>query len=115
MNDKFVIAKYIKEFIMVLDDYLINYPRKYFELRNRLVNDSYELLELVYTANYTNIDKRKDIQIKTLMKVNLIDFYIEQSFKKRIISERQSIKLSNRLLSINKMLFKWIQDENKDK
>ena len=112
MNDKFTIAKYIKEFIMILDDYLINYPRKYFELRNRLVNDSYELLELVYTANYTNIDKRKDIQIKTLMKVNLIDFYIEQSFKKRIISERQSIKLSNRLLSINKMLFKWIQDES---
>ncbi len=112
MNDKFVIAKYIKEFIMILDDYLINYPRKYFELRNRLVNDSYELLELVYTANYTNIDKRKDIQIKTIMKVNLIDFYIEQSFKKRIISEKQSIKLSNRLLSINKMLFKWIQDES---
>ena len=92
MNDKFTIAKYIKEFIMILDDYLINYPRKYFELRNRLVNDSYELLELVYIANYTNIDKRKDIQIKTLMKVNLIDFYIEQSFKKRIISEKQSIK-----------------------
>ena len=48
MNDKFTIAKYIKEFIMILDDYLINYPRKYFELRNRLVNDSYELLELVF-------------------------------------------------------------------
>ena len=49
------------------------------------------------------------------MKVNLIDFYIEQSFKNQLISEKQSIKLSNRLLSINKMLFKWIQDENKDK
>ena len=112
MNDKFTIAKHIKEFIILLDDYLINYPRKYYELRNRLVNDSYELLELVYTANYTNVDKRKDIQIKTLMKVNLIDFYIEQSFKKRIISERQSIKLCNRLIDINKMLSKWIKDES---
>ena len=112
MNEKFTIAKYIKEFIMVVDNYLTNYPRKYYELRNRLVNDSYELLELVYTANYTSIDKRKDIQIKAVMKVNLIDFYIEQSFKNQLISEKQSIKLSNRLLSINKMLFKWIKDES---
>ena len=111
-EEKFVVAKHIKEFIMMLDDYLINYPRKYYELRNRLVNDSYELLELVYIANYTEINERKNLQVKALVKVNLIDFYIEQSFKKKIISERQSIKLSNKLLGINKMLFKWIKDES---
>ncbi|MBQ8473127.1 MAG: hypothetical protein IJ501_06455 [Bacilli bacterium] len=55
MNDKFKIARYIKGFIIILDDYLVNYPKKYFELRNRLVNDSYELLELVYLANYMNV------------------------------------------------------------
>ena len=77
-----------------------------------LVNDSYELLEIIYTANYMEIEERKSLQVKGIMKVNLIDFYIEQSFKKRIISERQSIKLCNRLIGINKMLFKWIKDES---
>ena len=111
MNDKFKIARYIKDFIIILDDYLVNYPKKYFELRNRLVNDSYELLELVYLANYMDNLDRKNIQIKSLMKINIIDFYIEESYKKRIISEKQSIKLSNNLLIINKMICKWVQDE----
>lgn len=111
MNDKFKIARYIKDFIIILDDYLVNYPKKYFELRNRLVNDSYELLELVYLANYMDSLERKNIQIKSLMKINIIDFYIEESYKKRIISEKQSIKLSNNLLIINKMICKWINNE----
>ena len=111
MNDKFKIAKYIKEFIILLDDFLLNYPKKYFELRNRLVNDTYSLLELVYSANYTVLNMRKSIQIKALMKVNLIDFYIEESFRKRIISEKQSLRLSNKLLNINKMIYSWIDSE----
>ena len=112
MNDKFTIAKHIKEFIMLFSEYLINYPKIYHELRDKIASDSYELLELVYIANYTEINERKNLQVKALVKVNISDFYIEQSFKKKIISERQSIKLSNKLLGINKMLFKWIKDES---
>lgn len=112
INDNFKIVKYIKEFIILLDDYLINYPKKEFELRNRLVFDSYNLLELIYLANYNNIKDRKPIQINCMMKINLIDFYIEYSFKKRIISEKQSIKLSNKLLNINKMLYSWMKNES---
>ncbi len=108
-EEKFIVAKHIKEFIMMLDDYLINYPRKYYELRNRLVNDSYELLEIIYTANYMEVEERKSLQVKGIMKISLIDFYIEQSFKKRIISEKQSIRLSKKLLNINKLLRSWYE------
>ena len=114
-DDKFKITRYIKDFILSLDEYLVNYPKREFELRNRLIYDSYELLELVYEANYLELDKRKSIQIKCMMKINLIDFYIESSFKKRIISENQSIKLSRKLLNINKMMYSWISYESKFK
>lgn len=110
-NEKFVIARYIKDFILKLDDYLLNYPKKYFELRNKLVGDSYNLLELVYEANYSKDLERKKLQVKAMMKINLIDFYLEESYKKQIISEKQSINLSTKLLSINKMLYKWMCDE----
>ena len=111
MNEKFKVARYIKDFILELENIIINYPRREYELRNRLVYDSYNLLELVYEANYLEKEKRYEIQIKSLMKINLIDFYLESSYKKRIISEKQSIKMSNKLLNINKMIYKWIQDE----
>ena len=112
-KDKFLINRYIKEFILVLDDYLLNYPKKYFELRNKLVNDSYNLLELVYLANYSNELARKNYQLKALMKTDIIDFYLEESYKKKIISEKQCLKLSNKLGVIHKMIYKWFIDENK--
>ena len=108
-DDKFKIVKYVKEFILCLDDYIINFPKKEFELKNRLVNDSYELLELLYLANYLDINDRKDIQRKIISKVNIIDFYLELSYKKHIISERQLNKLSSRLLTINKLINSWVK------
>ena len=110
-NDKFKIARYVKEFILGLEEITVNYPKRYFELKGRLVNESYNLLELIYLANYTEIKNRKPIQIKALMKINMLDFYLEESFKKKIISEGQSLKMCDKLLKINKMLFKWIDDE----
>ena len=110
-NDKFVIAKNIKDFIMTLDDYLVNYPKRYYELRNKTMNDSYKLLELVYLANYKEVEDRKPIQLEALVRINLIDFYIEESYKRKIISDKQSISISNKLFIINKMLYKWIDDE----
>lgn len=107
-DDKFLINRYIKDLILVLDDYLLNYPKKYFELRNRLINDTYELLELVYLANYSIDIERKKYQIMALMKTDIIDFYLEESFKKKIISEKQCIKLSNKLGIIHKMIYKWL-------
>lgn len=41
MKNEFLIVKNIKEFIVSLDNFLNNYPRKEYELRNRLVNTSY--------------------------------------------------------------------------
>ena len=108
-DDKFKIVKYLKEFILYLDDYIINFPKKEFELKNRFVNDSYELLELLYLANYLDINDRKDIQRKIISKVNIIDFYLELSYKKHIISERQLNKLSSRLLTINKLITSWVK------
>ena len=110
-NERFILGKNVKEFIDMLDEFLLCYPRKYFELRNRLVMDSFDLLKLVYKANYKDIHDRYPLQLEAIATINLIDFYIELSFKRKIFSEKQSLRLSKKLGSINKMLYKWIEDE----
>ena len=55
-QERFVLAKKIKEFNLEVLDILVNFPKKYQDYRNNLVNDSINLLEIVYYANYT--DKR---------------------------------------------------------
>ena len=39
----------------------------------------------------------------------MLDFYLEISFKKKIINEKKLCNLSNKLLIINKMVYKWYE------
>lgn len=107
-EDKFLIIKNIKSFIMGLEPLLLTFPKKDILTRNMIYNDSLELLEIVLKANY---EKRKDIktnyQIAALAKVNKIDFYLERAYKLKYISEKQCINKCGELKKINKMLYGW--------
>lgn len=110
MNENFLIAKHIKEFINSLDDIIINYPKREYELRNRLVNYVYDLLELVYLAN--NSDNKKKYHSEILSKISMIDYYLERSYRKKIISEKVCLNRSNKLIVITKMIYKWFENES---
>ena len=57
MNDRFKIVTNIKDFTYHIDSILINYPKREFNLKNRLENTCYDLLELTYLSNSFN-DKK---------------------------------------------------------
>lgn len=114
MNEKFLIIKNMKEFIMSLDNIVINYPRCEYFIKDRLFKDSYDILELMYKANYKIDDvKKKDIQLNILSKISMLDFYFEKSYKNKYISEKQCSNKCNQLLKITKMVYGWINNEGK--
>ncbi len=108
MND-FLIVKNMKNFIMSLDNIVVNYPRKENVIKDRLFNDSLDILYLIYKANYSK--DRKNIQIKILSKISMLDFYLERSLKNKYISEKQCLKKSNQLFTITKMVHGWIKSD----
>ncbi len=110
-NERFILGKNVKEFVDMLDEFLLCYPKKYFELRNSLVMDSFNLLRLIYKANYQKIENRYPLQLEAIATINLIDFYIELSYKRKIFSEKQTLRLSKKLGNINNMLYKWVENE----
>ncbi len=104
MKNELIIAKNIKEFIYSIDSIIDNYPKKYYELRNNIMNTSFKLLEFVYCSNY-----KKDYLDKIFSLISMLDFYLEISFKKKIINEKKLCNFSNELLVINKMVYKWYE------
>ena len=108
MND-FLIVKNMKNFIMSLDNIVVNYPRKENVIKDRLFNDSLDILYLIYKANYSK--DRLNIQIEILSKISMLDFYLERSLKNKYISEKQCLKKSNQLLTITKMVHGWIKSD----
>lgn len=108
MNE-FLIVKNMKQFIMSLGNIIINYPRKEHVFKDRLFNDSLDILYLIYEANYSK--NKRNIQVKILSKISMLDFYLEISLKNKYISEKECLKKSNQLLTITKMVHGWIKSD----
>lgn len=114
-SDKFLIVKYMKQFILSLDEIVINYPNKEMVVKNRLHSDSLDILEFIYQANIEeNPENKKHYQNKILSKISMLDFYLEKSYKKKYISEKMCQKKSNELMKISKMVYQWKSAKQQD-
>ena len=57
-EEKFKIINFIRDLIVYMDTHLENFPRKDMEIKAKLKEESYNLLELAYKANVTTPEKR---------------------------------------------------------
>lgn len=111
-KDKFLIIKNIKNFILSMEKLLVTFPKKDIITRDKMYNDTLELLELVMKANLeTDIVLKRRYKIEALALIQKIDFYLERAYYLKYISENQCTIKSNELLKINKMLYIWCKNE----
>ncbi len=109
MNDRFLVVKYIKNFVFSIENLLINLPRKELLVKNRIMSDLYDILEFIYIAN---LSKDKNIKINIISKLSMLDFYFERLYKLNIISEKVCMKKCRELDCISKMLYSWLKNES---
>ena len=104
----FRIIKQFKKFILSLNDILIEYPKKEKVLKDKIIDTSYEILELMLLANIK--ENKKEIQESIISKLSMLDFYFEISLKEKYITEKKCHNLCNELLTITKMVYGWIKN-----
>lgn len=108
MHDKLLIANKIKKTIIYIETMTNNYPKTEYILKNKILDKSYILLELVYKANiYKDISFMKEI----LVNIRMLEFYIKKSYDKKLITIRKYEIVGNHLLEINKMVNSWAKYE----
>ena len=90
-GEKFKVINFIRELIVYIDKYLENFPKKDIEIKNRIRNISYDLLEESYLANITQDDKNKYIE-EMIAKVKLLDFLLNLCYEKQIINNKRISK-----------------------
>lgn len=109
-EEKFKIIQYIRELIINIDKNLDNFPKKDIELKNRLRNTSYDLLEVAYEANTI---KEKDEKVRLLYriiaKLKIIDFLINLCYEKEIINSKRYLKFGEKIDDISKFTTGWIK------
>ena len=109
---EFLILTKYKEFINILDDVIENIPKKDIYYKNKLKEISINLLYYINKTNneedYNKIDTYK-VEIKSL--IELIDYILERLYIKKYISKNSINKLGYKLIEINKMSSKWIENK----
>ena len=110
MQDKLLIISKIKKTISYEDNVLINFPNTEYVLKNNIISNFYDLLELIYKAN---IHKDNFFMKESIVKIRMIEYYIKISLEKKIISFKKYENIGKYLLEINKMINAWIINEKK--
>lgn len=113
-KEKFKVINFIRELINNIDKNLDNFPKKDIEIKNRIRNASYDLLELTYEANTTDNDEIKIALIdKCVSKAKIIDFLINLSYEKEIINNKRYLKFGEAIDEIVKYLVGWKKSINR--
>lgn len=109
-EEKFKVIQYIRELILTIDKELENYPKKEIEIKNRIRTSTYDMLEIAYEANITiDINEKKKLLNKVVSKIKVIDFLLNLSYDKKLITEKKYYKFGQRLDDIIKFTAGWIK------
>lgn len=109
-EEKFKVIQFIRELILKVDKELENFPKKDIEIKNRIRTSTYDLLELAYEANsIQNIIQKQELLNKMIAKIKIIDFLLNLSYDKKLITEKKYYKLGQSLNDISKYSNGWLK------
>lgn len=109
-EEKFKVINFIRQLILVIDKELENFPKKDLEIKNRIRTSTYDLLEIAYEANSTkNLGYKEELLNKIMAKVKIIDFLINLSYDKELITNKKYLKIAARLDDIAKYTSGWMK------
>lgn len=111
-NNKLIVIRKVKEFCLDIDKLVINFPKKEFVIKEKILVDSLNILEDVIYINYVKVRSNVvEYKFKLLTKISMLDFYFEYLFKKNIINQKVFNKLGKELNEISRLIYGWLKDE----
>ena len=112
-NEKFKVIQFIRELIIMIDKQMDNFPKKDIEIKNRIRSNSYDILEIVYEANIEqNLSRKKALLNKVVAKIKIVDFLLNMSYDKEIITAKKYYKFGEKMDDITIYVIGWINKLN---
>ena len=116
-EEKFRVIQLTREFILIVDKELDNFPRKDIEIKTRLRNNCFDLLEILYKANIIeNIEKKlenvtfekrvvdyEEVMSDFLKKENITSYMLTTLIEKIEIDENKQVTIYYKFSPLNKL------------
>lgn len=75
---------------------------------DRIISTSYDLLENIYHANINQDRKYKE---NALVNIQMLNFYLKQSFDKELVSNKKLLNYGRYLTELHNMINSWLDYE----
>ena len=113
-QEKFKVVDCIRQFIKSLSFNLDSFPKKEYELKERIKKNAYDILEIAYEANTTEVIELKiNLINKMLAKIRLIDFLLDMAVEFNFLINKKYLKMANSLADIEKFSRGWLSHVKK--
>lgn len=111
IKENLIIARRARKTIRYIEKNISNFPNDYMVLKSRIINTLYDILEHIYKANvFDSIDHKKEI----IVCIRMLNFYLYESFDKKLISRKKYESYTNHLLEIDLMVRSWFNYEKSE-
>ena len=105
----------IKELTKLVHREILKFPKCERVLKDDLERSLHDLLYCTYYANTLPRDKyqkeRVENQYRVGVNIKMINFYIEEAYEKKYISEKVFKMIGNHLINIDNILRGWVRSE----
>lgn len=110
-NNKLIIGRVVRKTIRYIEKNIDNFPNSFSVLKNRIIESCYDILEYVYRANiFQDIDDKKEIVVK----IQMLNFYLEEALSKELISKKKFESYTRYLIEIDNMVRSWFKYEKNE-
>ena len=104
-HENLLIARQARKTIRFIEKNTENFPKEYIVLKTKIIEDCYSILENIYRANiFQDINDKKEI----IVKIQMLNFYLEEALKKELITSKKFLSYTNYLVEIDKMTRAWM-------
>ena len=103
-QEKFKVIQFIRELLIMIDTQMDNFPKKDIELKNRIRTNSYD------ANTEINLEIKKGLLQKIIAKIKVMDFLLNLSYDKNIITEKKYYKFGNKMDDIVKYTSRMVEN-----
>ena len=115
MNSNFQLLDKTEKLVNEISKLMDNYPKKNYVLSNNIEKTMYEMIESIF---YFQCNKKDRIRMKYIkeyiVKLSMFDFYINLSYRKRIISEKCFLSTGKKITELRKIAYGIVRSENNE-
>ena len=114
-NDNFKLLSNSEKTIDYINKLLVNYPKKEIVLKQNIEKTMYLIIENIFSYRIEDTIRIKQKYLKMLViQIAMLDYYMRISYKKKIISSKKYMAVSNLLIEMRKLSYGVIRSEKKE-